>query len=82
MPEEQLSEILSLLSKLDTDIRETNKRLEEQGAKTKAQFKERDERHLLLFARSGGPLAVRPGCAFVDHGDQGGLGHPVRGRVL
>ena len=58
--QQQLSEILSLLNKLDTDIRETNrrveqtnKRLEEEATTTKEQFEKWDERYFQLVRDQG-----------------------------
>ena len=58
--QEQLTKILSLLDKLDTDIRATNQRLEaeaiearEQFKETKEQFKKWDERYFNLVKEQG-----------------------------
>ncbi len=49
----ELSQILSLLNKLDTDVRETNKRLEEHIEETKENFKKWDERYFNLVKEQG-----------------------------
>ena len=51
--QEQLTKILSLLDKLDTDIRETNKRLETEAKETREQFKKWDERYFQLVKEQG-----------------------------
>ena len=58
--QEQLTKILSLLEtnisrldKLDTDIRETNKRLETEAKETREQFKKWDERYFQLVKEQG-----------------------------
>jgi MerR family transcriptional regulator, repressor of the yfmOP operon len=43
----------SRLSKLDTDIRETNKRLEKEAKDNKEQFKKWDERYFQLIKEQG-----------------------------
>ncbi len=49
----ELTQILSLLNKLDTDVRETNKRLEEHIEETKENFQKWDERYFNLVKEQG-----------------------------
>ncbi len=49
----ELSQILSLLNKLDTDVRETNKRLEKHIEETKENFDKWDERYFNLVKEQG-----------------------------
>lgn len=58
--QEQLTKILNLLEtnnsrldKLDTDIRATNKRLEEEAQETKKQFQKWDDRYFNLVKEQG-----------------------------
>ena len=49
----ELSQILSLLNKLDTDIRATNDRLEEKSKEFEAKFEKWDERYFQLVKDQG-----------------------------
>ena len=51
--QEQLTQILSLLNKLDSDIRETNQKLEEEAKKTSEQFQRWDDRYFQLVKEQG-----------------------------
>ena len=58
--QEQLTQILSLLNKLDSDIRETNQKLEatnqefkEEAKKTSEQFQKWDDRYFQLVKEQG-----------------------------
>ena len=51
--QEQLTQILSLLNKLDADIRDTNQRLESEISETKKQFQKWDERYFQLVKDQG-----------------------------
>ncbi len=51
--QEQFTKILSLLDKLDTDVRATNQRLEEEAKETKEQFQKWDDRYFQLVKEQG-----------------------------
>ena len=51
--QQQLTEILSLLNKLDTDIQTTNTKLEQEAQENKEQFKKWDERYFQLVKEQG-----------------------------
>lgn len=53
MSEQQFTEILSLLNKLDTDIRTTNDRLEQESKRFEAKFEKWDERYFQLVKDQG-----------------------------
>ena len=49
----ELSQILALLNKLDTDVRATNKRLEAETLENKKKFEKWDERYFQLVKDQG-----------------------------
>ncbi len=49
----ELSQILALLNKLDTDVRATNKRLEAETEENKKKFEKWDERYFQLVKDQG-----------------------------
>ena len=51
--QEQLTKIFNLLDKLDSDIRETNKRFDEEYKTTKQQFAKWDDRYFNLVKEQG-----------------------------